>query len=164
MSERSALDAIADSLMPAVASVRRTLWRVGGTAYAHDSLTAAQYEVVLLVGRQPQRSVSEIAHELGLAPNTVSTIVSRLVAAGLLRRDTDPSDRRVGRLSLSTRAQAQADAYRARRREVLRDALLELDPGQVEELRAGISALAALEDALARRSTDYSQYHRTATG
>jgi len=39
--------------------------------------------VLLVVGRHPGMSVTEAAHELGLAPNSVSTMVTQLVAAGI---------------------------------------------------------------------------------
>jgi len=106
------------------------------------------------VGRRPGRPVSEVAQELGLAANTVSTIVSRLVARGLVVRATDPADRRVGRLSLAPAAQETADAARARRRRILADALAALDPMQVEHLRAGIDALGALAVELERVGRD----------
>src|SRR3954454_25249146 len=144
------LDPLVDTLLPTLGAVRRTLRRVGGSAFEDDALTAAQREVVLLVGRRPGRPVSEVARELGLAPNTVSTIVSRLVALGLVVRATDPGDRRVGRLSLTPAAQESADAARARRREVLAAALDALDPPQVEQLRAGVTALGALAEQLER--------------
>jgi DNA-binding MarR family transcriptional regulator len=143
-------DPLVDALLPTLGAVRRTLRRVAGSAVGDDTLTAAEREVVLLVGRRPGRPVSEVAQELGLASNTVSTIVSRLVTRGLLRRATDPDDRRVGRLTLTPTAQATADAARARRRQVLADALDALEPAQAEQLRAGVAALAALAVELER--------------
>ena len=141
-------DSLLDALLPTLGAVRRTLRRVAGSAVSDDALTAAEREVVLLVGRRPGRPVSEVAQELGLAPNTVSTIVSRLVTRGLVVRATDPDDRRVGRLSLTPAAQESADAARARRRQVLAAALDALDPAQVEQLRVGVAALAALAEQL----------------
>jgi DNA-binding MarR family transcriptional regulator len=143
-------DSLLDALLPTLGAVRRTLRRVAGSAVSDDALTAAEREVVLLVGRRPGRPVSEVAQELGLAPNTVSTIVSRLVTRGLVVRATDPGDRRIGRLSLTAAAQESADAARARRRQVLAAALDALDPAQVEQLRVGVTALAALAEQLDR--------------
>jgi DNA-binding MarR family transcriptional regulator len=137
-------DPLVDTLLPTLGAVRRTLRRVGGSAFADDALTAAQREVVLWVGRRPGCAVSEVARDLGLAANTVSTIVSRLAALGLMVRTTDPDDRRVGRLSLSPSAQARADAVRHARRVVLGVALDALDPEQVTQIRAGVGALVAL--------------------
>jgi DNA-binding MarR family transcriptional regulator len=143
-------DPLVDTLLPTLGAVRRALRRVGGSAFPDDTLTAAQREVLLLVGRQPGRPVSEVARELGLAANTVSTIVSRLVALGLVERTTDPDDRRVGRLSLTAAAQARADAARGARRAVLSEALSALEPAQVDRIRAGVPALAALVTELGR--------------
>ena len=143
-------DPLVDALLPTLGAVRRTLRRVAGSAVSDDALTAAEREVVLLVGRRPGRPVSEVAQELGVAPNTVSTIVSRLVARGLVVRATDPGDRRVARLSLTPAAQESADAARVRRRQVLTAALHALDPAQVEQLRVGVAALAALAEQLER--------------
>ena len=143
-------DPLVDALLPTLGAVRRTLRRVAGSAVSDDALSAAEREVVLLVGRRPGRPVSEVAQELGLAPNTVSTIVSRLVARGLVVRATDPGDRRVARLSLTPAAQESADAARVRRRQVLTAALHALDPAQVEQLRVGVAALAALAEQLER--------------
>jgi len=143
-------DPLVDALLPTLGAVRRTLRRVAGSAVSDDALTAAEREVVLLVGRRPGRPVSEVAQELGLAANTVSTLVSRLVRRGLVVRATDADDRRVGRLSLAPAAQATADAARARRRRVLADALEALDPAQAEHLRAGVAALSALAVELER--------------
>ncbi len=143
-------DSLLDALLPTLGAVRRTLRRVAGSAVSDDALTAAEREVVLLVGRRPGRPVSEVAQELGLAPNTVSTIVSRLVTRGLVVRATDPDDRRIGRLSLTAAAPESADAARARRRQVLAAALDALDPAQVEQLRVGVTALAALAEQLDR--------------
>ena len=148
MTEPLLVASVADDLMPTLGSVRRLLRRVGGTAFDGDQLSAAQREVVLLVGMRPGSAVSHIAEELGLAPNTVSTLVSRLTAVGWLIREPDPTDRRVCRLRLAAAVQAQADAVRARRRQALRSALDELEPGQLTDLRVGLVALNALGERL----------------
>lgn len=139
---------VVDELMPTLGSVRRLLRRAAGAAFPGDRLTAAQREVVLLVGVRSGRSVSRLAAELGLASNTVSTLVSGLVAEGWLVREPDPQDRRVSLLRLTDQAQCHVDAVRARRRRVLHDALRRMDPGQVAELRSGLGALRALGERL----------------
>ena len=48
-------------------------------------LTGAQMEVLLLVRREPDLPVAEVAARLRLARNTVSTLVGQLVAAGLVQ-------------------------------------------------------------------------------
>jgi DNA-binding MarR family transcriptional regulator len=138
-------DTVIEGLLPAIGAVRRLLRRVAGPAFAvGDQLPASQREVLMAVDRHPDSAVAEIAHDLGLAPNSVSTIVTQLVAAGLLVRETDPHDRRVGRLTLTTQARERVEQARARRRGVLHEALDRMPPEQVVALAAGVDALDAL--------------------
>jgi DNA-binding MarR family transcriptional regulator len=144
-------DAVSEALMPAIGSVRRLLNRLAGPVVADGSqveMSTSQREVLVMVRKRPGSPVAEIAHELGLAANSVSTIVTQLVAAGLLVRETDPQDRRVGRLSLTPPAQEALASARARRRGVLHDALDRLTPGQLADLATGIDALGALAEEL----------------
>jgi DNA-binding MarR family transcriptional regulator len=147
-------DAVSETLLPAVGAVRRLLRRLAGPFVTTGPLgvpldvSTSQREVLILVGKRARRSVAEIADELGLAPNSVSTIVTQLVGARLLVRETDPQDRRVGRLSLTAPAQEALDATRARRRGVLHEALDRLSPRQLADLAAGIDALEALAEEL----------------
>jgi DNA-binding MarR family transcriptional regulator len=143
-------EAVSETLMPAVGTLRRLLRRVAGpfVTSAPVDVSTSQREVLVMVGKRTGRSVAEIADELGLAPNTVSTIVTQLVGAGLLVRETDPQDRRVGRLALTPAAQEALDSARARRRGVLHEALDRLGPRQLADLAAGIDALEALAEEL----------------
>ncbi|ALI29670.1 Transcriptional regulator, MarR family [Mycolicibacterium fortuitum] len=86
----------------------------------------------------------EAAAELSLVPNSASTLVSRLVADGLLNRTTDDSDRRVVRLRLTAPAQAIADESRAARRAALASVLAKLDDTQIDHLANGLDVMAEL--------------------
>ena len=86
----------------------------------------------------------ESAAELSLVPNTASTLVSRLVADGLLTRTTDDADRRVVRLRLTPPAQAIADESRAARRAALAAALTQLDDSQITDLANGLDVMTEL--------------------
>src|SRR6202023_647281 len=102
---------------------RRQLRRSTGRGFDSIRLTESQSELLWLVGRQPGISVSAAAAELGLVPNTASTLVSKLVANGLLIRTAGETDRRVGQLRLAAPAQQIVDASRAARRALLSEAL-----------------------------------------
>jgi len=69
-----------------VGRFRRQLRRSAGRNFDAARLTESQSELLWLVGRQPGISVSAAAAELGLVANTASTLVSKLVAKGLLIR------------------------------------------------------------------------------
>lgn len=135
---------LAAELLATVGRFRRQARRSGGAPRIGSGLPESQAELLRLVGRQPGISVREAANELGLAPNTASTLVSRLSGDGLLVRTVDPDDRRVGRLRLTEPAQRLADESRAVRRAALRTALARLDPDQRDRLGDGIAVLGEL--------------------
>jgi DNA-binding MarR family transcriptional regulator len=141
------VEAVSEGLMPAVGTLRRLLRRLAGTGFG-EAVSTSQREVLLAVARRPGSAVTDVARELGLAPNSVSTMVTQLVAADLLVRETDAADRRVGRLSLTPDAAAETAATRGRRHGLLQKALNGLTPRQIADLAAGIDALAALADEL----------------
>jgi DNA-binding MarR family transcriptional regulator len=131
-------------LFTVVGRFRRQLRRSTGGGFDAAGLTQSQAELLRLVGRQPGISVREAATELGLVPNTASTLVSKLSADGLLIRAADVDDRRVGRLRLTEPAQHIADESRAARRAALAAVLDDLDGYQIETLTGGLAVLAEM--------------------
>ncbi|OBG74881.1 MULTISPECIES: MarR family winged helix-turn-helix transcriptional regulator [unclassified Mycobacterium] len=127
----------------------RQLRRATGRGF--DTLSESQSELLWLVGRRPGISVSAAAAELGLAPNTASTLVTKLVAGGLLLRTVGDADRRVGQLRLAGPAQQVVDDSRAARRALLGDALDQLDGDQIEALTRGLEVLQTMTGILRER-------------
>ncbi|WP_155763841.1 MarR family winged helix-turn-helix transcriptional regulator [Mycobacterium asiaticum] len=123
---------------------RRQLRRAAGPGYASGQLSESQAELLRLVSHRPGVSVSVAAAELGLVPNTASTLVSKLSCAGLLERTADPTDRRISRLRLTESAQRVMDVSAAARRAVLIDLLDELDDHQIGVLAKGLEVLAGM--------------------
>jgi DNA-binding MarR family transcriptional regulator len=132
---------LAGELFDVVGRFRRQLRRSAGRGFGATGLTQSQAELLRLIGRRPGISVREAAQELGLVPNTASTLVSKLVADELLIRDADADDRRVGRLRLTEPAQRIADRTRAARRATLAGVLDELDADQIDRLERGLGVL-----------------------
>src|SRR4029078_11158967 len=136
-SEETSTD-LASELFDVVGRFRRQLRRSAGRGFDATGLTQSQAELLRLVGRRPGISVREAAEELGLVPTTASTLVSKLAADGLLIRDADADDRRVGRLRLTEPAQRIADRTRAARRATLAGVLGDLDAEQIHRLESGL--------------------------
>ena len=132
---------LAAELLATAGRFRRQVRRSGSGPRIGAGLPESQAELLRLVGRQPDISVRHAAAELGLAPNTASTLVSRLCSDGLLVRTVDQDDRRVGRLRLTESAQRIADESRAGRRAALGAALARLDADQRERLSDGLAVL-----------------------
>jgi DNA-binding MarR family transcriptional regulator len=124
-----------------VGRFRRQLRRSAGRGLDSARLTESQSELLWLVGRRPGISVRVAAAELGLVPNTASTLVSKLVAKGLLIRTVDETDRRACQLRLAEPTQQIVDASRAARRTLMSKVLGELDNDQIESLTNGLEVL-----------------------
>jgi len=139
---------VADQLLAAMASLRRTSRRRARRPAELFSLTWSQLELVRLVRRQPGVSVAEAASELRLAPNTVSTLVRQLIDLELLSRRADVSDRRVARLDLSADIRRKVDAWRDRRLEVLTSAMSQLSVREKRCLEEAVKVLGRLAEHL----------------
>ena len=134
-----------------VGRFRRQLRRTAGRGLDSGRLTESQSELLWLVGRRPGISVRVAAAELGLVPNTASTLVSKLVANGLLIRTVDETDRRACQLRLAEPTQQIVDASRAARRALMSEVLGELDDDQRDSLAKGLEVLDTMTRLLQER-------------
>ena len=141
---------LAAEVFRVVGRFRRQLRRSVGRGFDSTRLTESQSELLWLVGRKPGISVSAAA-ELGLVPNTASTLVSKLVSGGLLTRSVGSADRRVGELALAAPTQQIVDASRTARRALLSEVLGELDDDQIDSLAKGLEVLDTMTRLLQER-------------
>ena len=138
----------ADTLLSTFARIRRAGRRHSGRPAELGSLTSAQLELLRLVRRRPGVSVADAARELGLAANTVSTLVRDLSEAGLLIRHVSAVDRRVARLELTAGIRGQIDAWRDRRVVALTAAIDELTDADRERLLDAVPVLERVAEQL----------------
>jgi DNA-binding MarR family transcriptional regulator len=133
--------ALADDLMSVNAALRRVVRRHLRSDLPGPHLRGAHVEVLRVVKQKPGIGVAAAAHQLGLVANTVSTVVNQLTAAGLLRREVDPDDRRAVRLHLTDIAAQRLDAWRQARTELVARAVSALSS---QDRQAVADALPAL--------------------
>jgi len=98
-----------DHLNLAVNSLRRITQAIRlSSSAAHDALgvTGAQLFVLQQLAERPGASLREVAERTLTDQSSVSVVVSRLVAAGLVVRRTSPDDARRTELTLSDRGRA----------------------------------------------------------
>lgn len=115
---------------------------------AGPRLRGAQVELLRLVGAQPGIGVSAAARELRLAGNSVSTLVNQLVAARLLERRTDPTDRRAVQLTITAEAAERLVDWDARRSELVRRQVAGLTEHDRATLAEAVPALRRLAASL----------------
>jgi DNA-binding MarR family transcriptional regulator len=102
-------------------------------------LTYPQYLVMLVLWERDNLSVKAIGERLGLDSGTLTPLLKRLEAAGLLQRHRDPLDERHRRILLTPAGQALKQKARAIPPQVLAASGLSLD--QLFALKAQIVSL-----------------------
>ncbi len=98
-------------------------------------LTPRQATAVLIVVEHPGLTLGKLADELSADQATTSAMIDRLMSAGLVRRETDPADRRRAMLYPTDRARPLAEKLQAARRQtelLLRETL---GPDRTAQLR-----------------------------
>src|SRR5690242_17124498 len=107
-------------------------------------ITPSEVELLRLLDRRPGIRVHEAATELGIASNSVSTLVKQLARAGLLERTVDPQDGRAACLSLTPSASEWVTQLGNAREQTIDHALASLDAHDLEQLEAAIPAMKRL--------------------
>ena len=139
---------LAEEFLEAIGSLRRQARRVAGRPWPAVTLSGAQVEFARLVRRRPGISIADAAAELGVAPNTVSTLVRQLTDAGLLQRVPDEHDRRVARLRLTAAAQRRVESWRDRRAALAAVAIAELSRADRSAIEKAVPVIARLATAM----------------
>jgi DNA-binding MarR family transcriptional regulator len=112
-------------------------------------LTTAQLRVLFLIRDQPGVTAGELANRLSVTPPTVSGIVDRLVRMDFVRREEDPSDRRLVRNQL-TEAGARVCGQASEGSQLItRRILVELSPDDLEALNRGLAAFISASQVVA---------------
>jgi DNA-binding MarR family transcriptional regulator len=135
----------ATQLLAAIGAVRRVARRAVRSSVA-DPLPPARSELLRLAVRRPGIGVAEAAAELHLAPNSVSTMVSKLAEDGLLNRDRGASDGRAVRLTVTEAGAARVEQWRDIRTDLAGRALDRLSEADRKALAAAIPALTRLAE------------------
>jgi DNA-binding MarR family transcriptional regulator len=145
----------AAELLVAIGAVRRAARQaVRGSAEA-GALPPARSELLRLAARRPGIGVAEAANELRLAPNSVSTMVSKLTDDGLLSRGRVESDGRSVRLTVTEAGAARVEQWRDIRAELAGRAIERLSLADRRALTAAapvLNRLAEQMDALGPNS------------
>jgi DNA-binding MarR family transcriptional regulator len=113
-------------------------------------ITHSEAELLKLLDRKPGIRVQDAAVELGVASNSISTLVKQLTRAGLVARDSDPLDGRVAQLRLTPLAEEWVARVGNAREAAIGRALEALDPAELELLEAARPAMVHLSNVISR--------------
>ena len=146
--EVGGLDALAFDLAEATTAVRRISRRAVRARLDQQALAGAQVEVLVTVVESPGIGVAETARALGVAPNTVSTLVGQLVRAGLLERTEDADDRRAAVLLPTAAGRTRVRRWRQERSRLVAHALGRLSPDDRRRIHAAVGPIRRLAEAM----------------
>jgi DNA-binding MarR family transcriptional regulator len=133
-----------DDFAELLAGVHRLMRRRLRAGVTGPPIRGAQVELLRLVDKHPGARVSQAAERMGLAGNTVSTLVNQLVDAGLLRRETAADDRRAAVLHLTPAAERRLRDWQERREALMREQVSRLSEEDRAALAAAVPALRGL--------------------
>ncbi len=147
---RSEDRARSDGIAEGIARLRRALRRGARVADPANKLAVAQFEVLAALTENPGARPGQLARQLHMRPNTVTTIVNALSAQGMLSRVSSAGDRRAIELTPTDAGREAVLAWQATNAAVLHLALSTLPAQQRRALAAAVPSLHALARAIDR--------------
>jgi DNA-binding MarR family transcriptional regulator len=148
MSEQPRREALAPEVAQTLSQLfRRLLVALPTGLPGLGQVTQEQYGVLAHLARTGGCTMGELARARGIALNSATAIVERLVVGGLVSREQVPGDRRVVRVVLTEHALPLLDGLRRAREAAMRQLLEQLDDAEVRALAAALPALAKLGQA-----------------
>lgn len=110
-------------------------------------LTPSQISVLITIDHHGPIRLSDLARLEAVAPPTITRIVARLEADGLVERQTDDSDRRIARVTITDEGNRRTAETRAARNEWLGRKLAALGDDDLVALLAAVEPLERLVEA-----------------
>lgn len=101
-------------------------------------MTRAQWVILARLERQPDLSQNELAALAEASPMTIARLVDRLEAQGLVKRCSDPADRRIWRLRLTPAAAPVLRQIKHYRRKIYEVMTERIDPDVIDALAEGL--------------------------
>ncbi len=153
-------------VVDAVLRASRVLVSVSARSLAgvdHD-VTLPQYRALVVLASRGAQRPGDLAEALGSHPSTVTRLCDRLVAKGLVSRDTSPTNRREVTIVLTGKGRRLVDRVTAKRRGELSAIVSRIRP---EERATMVRALHSLGEAAGSRPTpdgskgDGMRFHET---
>jgi MarR family transcriptional regulator, transcriptional regulator for hemolysin len=133
--------AIENDLLVLLHDVARQMSTYANSRTQILGVTRAQLIILARLERQPDVSQSELAEVAEVTPMTIARLVDRLAELGLVERCTDPKDRRVWRLRLTSAAAPILRGVRHLGPKLHSSVTKGIDPSVLEAMALGLSRM-----------------------
>jgi DNA-binding MarR family transcriptional regulator len=147
MESPAAIAAEADVVID-VTRLRVALARLARRLRRHDvaGLTPTQLAALATVEQSGPLRLGDLAAAEGIAPSTLTRLVTALEDSGYVRRCTDPSDARASTLAITTLGHEMLERIRSESTLVLAESLRSLTPVQRVALASALPVLEQLAE------------------
>ncbi len=132
-----------DSLAFLLGDASRLIRRRFDTRARALGVSRAQWQVLFALSRAEGINQTGLAERLEVETITLCRMVDRLAEAGMVERRADPTDRRAWRLYLTDTARPLLDRLKLLGDEVVAEAVVGIDPAQLEATIAALTAIRA---------------------
>jgi DNA-binding MarR family transcriptional regulator len=135
-----------------VTRLRVALARLSRRLRRHElaGLTPTQLAALATIGKTGPMRLGDLAAAEGIAPSTLTRLVTALEEAGHVRRTADPSDARASTLAITAHGQDALERIRAENTLMLTASLELLTPEQRSTLAAALPVLEQLAEVQGR--------------
>ena len=132
-----------------VTRLRVALARLSRRLRRHElaGLTPTQLAALATIGKTGPMRLGDLAAAEGIAPSTLTRLVTALEESGYVRRGADPSDARASTLTITAHGQDALERIRTENTLMLTASLELLTPGQRSALAAALPVLEQLAEA-----------------
>ena len=132
-----------------VTRLRVALARLSRRLRRHElaGLTPTQLAALSTIGKTGPMRLGDLAAAEGIAPSTLTRLVTALEDSGYVRRTADPSDARASTLAITAHGQDALERIRTENTLMLTASLELLTPEQRSALAAALPVLEQLADA-----------------
>jgi len=130
-----------DDFQTAFWAAKHALSMVTAASFSQHGVHEGQQFILRCLWTEDGLTPGEIARKLGLATPTVTRAATRMEAAGLLRREPHPGDRRLVRLRLTDRGRSLEKVIAAETDALTERALATFDPAEREAVVAVLRAI-----------------------
>jgi len=130
-----------------IADLSRLYGRVFDRRAAHLGLTRVQWRALKRIHHAEGITQTALADLMDMEPIAVGRVVDRLQKAGFVERRSDPDDRRVWRLHLSSQSTQIMEAIEQVSIGVREDSIAGVDPG---ELQTALKVLSQIRETLSQ--------------
>ncbi len=119
----------------------RTVTRYFGDRAAEMDLSIAQAQALLILDANPGMNLGSLARSLSKDQASTSIMIDKMMTLGLVRRDTDPDDRRRALLYIAAQAESHVERLKCVRQDINRLVIDALGPERSQTLETLLEQL-----------------------